>query len=111
MVRRTTAPRLRAVHPVDQLRRADPTDPAPAPTSRSVRSGRAGSSSLRDAVLCAVDEQGSLQPVLRLWSSRGRTGRSGRPGFVFRSQGRLLVGPAAVAVLWVSIGTGMVRTG
>jgi len=30
---------------------------------------------------------------------------------VIRSHGRLLVGPAAVAVLWVSIGTGMVRTG
>jgi hypothetical protein len=35
----------------------------------------------------------------------------GRPGLVIRSPSRFLVGPAAVAVLWVSIGTGMTRIG
>ena len=30
---------------------------------------------------------------------------------MIRSSSRILVGPAAVAVLWVSIGTGMIRTG
>lgn len=37
--------------------------------------------------------------------------RSGKPDLVIRSPSRLVVGPAAVAVLWVSIGLGMTRTG